>query len=80
MIILNNLQRSNELNNQKMSKLTQDILDSMCHNEAFDMIEYLEERRIEQQKRDNINLIISIISAIGGIGACIIGLFQLFNS
>ena len=77
---MNRFQRSDELTIQKLTTNMEDIRKSVSHNEAFDLIEYFEIQNQNQQKRDKINLIISIISAISSICACIIGLFQLFNS
>ena len=75
-----NYQRSNKIENHKMSKDIQNILDSVSHNEALDLIEYFEEQKCEQQKRDNLNLIISIVAAVSGVLSLIITFFQLFKS
>ncbi len=74
-----NFQRSRELDFQKLSKTAQNISKGVSNISNEDLIEYLKQESTKQEKRDNRNLIISIINTVAAVGAFIIGIINFFR-
>ena len=66
-----NYQRSHKLNFQKLSETAQDISNNVSKISNEDLIEYLKQESKKQQKRDKLNLIISITTIIVAIATLI---------
>lgn len=69
---------SNGINNFKFSDEELELLRHSCLDDSTKIISYFEEQKSEQQKRDNINLVVSIIAMIASVISVIIGLIALF--
>lgn len=62
----------------KMSDDELKAIKSSCLDNSTRMIKYFENQKLEQQKQDNTNLIVSIIAMLASVISVIIGLIALF--
>lgn len=61
----------------KLSQEEQEALFNIVnHTDSAELIEYFENQKTEQQKRDNINLIVSVIAMLASVISVVIGLIK----